>query len=388
MRRIHRDRRNRCSRHHDGTRVPPSVPRNGTHQASKRSHVWLVAGPPMLAPRKRRGAGAERALRDRLFAATEEKRYRTGTHRMRPPGETLALLEPHLSRFGITRVANITGTRPHWPAGVRGGPPERPFAFRVTGQGARRAVREGVGDHGIARGAPRRVPSPPVPRRHAGGPARRARKPAGQRRRSAAVATCSSIRRPGSPGAGVDPGRGHRHRPPGLGAAGTRRPRFHAVARLRRERPAALEQRPRVGQLGGRGGAARPHRGGRARRHGADGFAVTGGLGARTTRPDHRFRPQRLPAARHVRAGGHRGERVGRDDRHRRAGVHRDDLRSHGERTVQAVAARHRLGRPPGCGRGALSRADRGRAVAPDGHRGVARRHRAPGLCRTASQPT
>ena len=32
-----------------------------------------------------------------------------GTHRSVPPGETLARITPHLPRFGITRVANVTG---------------------------------------------------------------------------------------------------------------------------------------------------------------------------------------------------------------------------------------------------------------------------------------
>ena len=46
---------------------------------------------------------------DRVFAEPGQKRYRTGTHRTRAPHETLAVLEPHLRRFGITRVANVTG---------------------------------------------------------------------------------------------------------------------------------------------------------------------------------------------------------------------------------------------------------------------------------------
>jgi len=50
-----------------------------------------------------------RSLRERLFTERGEKRYRTGTHRTRVPSETLAALEPHLRRFGITRVANVTG---------------------------------------------------------------------------------------------------------------------------------------------------------------------------------------------------------------------------------------------------------------------------------------
>lgn len=37
------------------------------------------------------------------------KRYRLGTHRSRPPEETLALLSPQLATFGITRVADVTG---------------------------------------------------------------------------------------------------------------------------------------------------------------------------------------------------------------------------------------------------------------------------------------
>jgi ribosomal protein S12 methylthiotransferase accessory factor len=50
-----------------------------------------------------------RSVRDRLFAEAGEKRYRSGTHRTRAPQETFDLLAPHLRRFGITRVANVTG---------------------------------------------------------------------------------------------------------------------------------------------------------------------------------------------------------------------------------------------------------------------------------------
>jgi YcaO-like protein with predicted kinase domain len=48
-------------------------------------------------------------LRDRLFGETTPKKYVAGTHRTRLPRETLAVLEPNLGRFGITRVANVTG---------------------------------------------------------------------------------------------------------------------------------------------------------------------------------------------------------------------------------------------------------------------------------------
>jgi ribosomal protein S12 methylthiotransferase accessory factor len=37
------------------------------------------------------------------------KTYTRGTHRIRPPAETFRAVEPLLGRFGITRVANITG---------------------------------------------------------------------------------------------------------------------------------------------------------------------------------------------------------------------------------------------------------------------------------------
>jgi ribosomal protein S12 methylthiotransferase accessory factor len=37
------------------------------------------------------------------------KRYRLDTHRLRDPSQTLALVQPHLKRMGITRVANLTG---------------------------------------------------------------------------------------------------------------------------------------------------------------------------------------------------------------------------------------------------------------------------------------
>ncbi|MBW2603982.1 MAG: YcaO-like family protein [Deltaproteobacteria bacterium] len=37
------------------------------------------------------------------------KLYRRATHRLRPPEQTLALIEPHLEAFGITRCADLTG---------------------------------------------------------------------------------------------------------------------------------------------------------------------------------------------------------------------------------------------------------------------------------------
>jgi ribosomal protein S12 methylthiotransferase accessory factor len=37
------------------------------------------------------------------------KRYTRGTHRLRPPEETLARIRPHLASFGITRCADVTG---------------------------------------------------------------------------------------------------------------------------------------------------------------------------------------------------------------------------------------------------------------------------------------
>ena len=43
------------------------------------------------------------------FGTPAPKRYREGTARTRPPAETLALLRPLLARFGVTRLANVTG---------------------------------------------------------------------------------------------------------------------------------------------------------------------------------------------------------------------------------------------------------------------------------------
>jgi YcaO-like protein with predicted kinase domain len=37
------------------------------------------------------------------------KTYRRGTHRAKTPEETIARVRPFLSRFGITRIANMTG---------------------------------------------------------------------------------------------------------------------------------------------------------------------------------------------------------------------------------------------------------------------------------------
>ena len=44
-----------------------------------------------------------------LRAVAAPKHYARGTHRTVSPGETLSRLRPHLSRFGITRVADVTG---------------------------------------------------------------------------------------------------------------------------------------------------------------------------------------------------------------------------------------------------------------------------------------
>ena len=41
--------------------------------------------------------------------ATGSKRLDAGTHRSRTPAETLARIRPLMARFGITRVANVTG---------------------------------------------------------------------------------------------------------------------------------------------------------------------------------------------------------------------------------------------------------------------------------------
>lgn len=56
---------------------------------------------------------AAAALEDRLAGgaaapAPTGKRYRLGTHRVRPPEETWAALQPLLPRAGITRVADVT----------------------------------------------------------------------------------------------------------------------------------------------------------------------------------------------------------------------------------------------------------------------------------------
>lgn len=61
----------------------------------------------------REGGGQDRPLLACAVALadgeTGNKAYRTGTHRFRPPAETLGIVTPHMSAMGITRVANITG---------------------------------------------------------------------------------------------------------------------------------------------------------------------------------------------------------------------------------------------------------------------------------------
>ena len=63
--------------------------------------------------RSREGGGDDRPLSTCATADSPGRRigkpYRAGTHRFRAPAETLAIVAPHLSAMGITRVANITG---------------------------------------------------------------------------------------------------------------------------------------------------------------------------------------------------------------------------------------------------------------------------------------
>src|SRR4051812_28921774 len=53
--------------------------------------------------------GPHRTPRTPGGPAVSVKGWRLGTHRAVPPAETVARLPPHLSRLGITRVADITG---------------------------------------------------------------------------------------------------------------------------------------------------------------------------------------------------------------------------------------------------------------------------------------
>lgn len=49
------------------------------------------------------------SMDDQPPRAAEAKRFTDGTHRARPPAETVARLQPHLKAMGITRVADVTG---------------------------------------------------------------------------------------------------------------------------------------------------------------------------------------------------------------------------------------------------------------------------------------
>jgi YcaO-like protein with predicted kinase domain len=48
-------------------------------------------------------------MRDEGTAGATRKRYRSGTHRLVPPAETLARVRPLLRVMGITRIADVTG---------------------------------------------------------------------------------------------------------------------------------------------------------------------------------------------------------------------------------------------------------------------------------------
>src|SRR5919202_3278663 len=64
-----------------------------------------------MRPSRRPGRGDAMPLaeqRSRATAATV-KVYRKGTHRARFPEETWDIIEPKLTRFGITRIADVTG---------------------------------------------------------------------------------------------------------------------------------------------------------------------------------------------------------------------------------------------------------------------------------------
>jgi ribosomal protein S12 methylthiotransferase accessory factor len=54
-------------------------------------------------------AAAKAISLDRVLNETQPKRFRRGTHRLAPPGETLAKVRPFAARMGITRLGNITG---------------------------------------------------------------------------------------------------------------------------------------------------------------------------------------------------------------------------------------------------------------------------------------
>jgi ribosomal protein S12 methylthiotransferase accessory factor len=44
-----------------------------------------------------------------VMKAHASKGYKTGTHRLVSPAETLARVQPLLPKMGITRLANVTG---------------------------------------------------------------------------------------------------------------------------------------------------------------------------------------------------------------------------------------------------------------------------------------
>jgi ribosomal protein S12 methylthiotransferase accessory factor len=57
----------------------------------------------------RPAAGVDDTATVPAAAPASAKAYTLGTHRVRPPAETLRAIGPLLERFGITRVANVTG---------------------------------------------------------------------------------------------------------------------------------------------------------------------------------------------------------------------------------------------------------------------------------------
>jgi YcaO-like protein with predicted kinase domain len=63
---------------------------------------------PPCAPAPAGSTGAADGLA-RVLGPPTPKRYVVGTHRGRPPDETWSLIAPCLPRFGVTRVADVTG---------------------------------------------------------------------------------------------------------------------------------------------------------------------------------------------------------------------------------------------------------------------------------------
>jgi YcaO-like protein with predicted kinase domain len=76
---------------------------------SRRVEPGIVCGPSTIVPVNDKSSGVRMAPGPEMTKSTTPITYRTGTHRIRTPEETLTRVIPHMPAMGITRIADVTG---------------------------------------------------------------------------------------------------------------------------------------------------------------------------------------------------------------------------------------------------------------------------------------